>query len=75
MVLFSKQELPGSALAVAKLLKKEMLESGIKASMALGGITGYMVDLLEEGLVEGYYGYSMFSFERSRVYKQKSKTF
>ena len=43
----------GSALAVAKFLKKEMLESGIKASMALGGITGYMVDLLEEGLVEG----------------------
>lgn len=41
----------GSTLAVAKILKEDMKNDGVRASMALGGITGYMVDMLEEGLV------------------------
>lgn len=42
----------GAALAVTRFLRTEMIEKGIKASFALGGITKPMVDLLEEGLVE-----------------------
>lgn len=42
----------GSALAVTRFLRESMLQDGIKASFALGGITKAMVDLLQEGLVE-----------------------
>ena len=42
----------GASLAVSRFLKESMLEDGIKASFALGGITNAMVELLEEGLVE-----------------------
>lgn len=41
----------GSSLAVTRYLKEHMKTNGIKASFALGGITGPMVELLEEGLV------------------------
>ena len=41
----------GSALAVTRYLKQNMVEDGIKASFALGGITQPIVELLEEGLV------------------------
>ena len=39
----------GASLAVAGFLKDIMLERNIKGSYALGGITGYMVDMLEAG--------------------------
>ncbi|EOT38485.1 citrate lyase subunit alpha [Enterococcus columbae] len=42
----------GASLAVSRFLREAMLEKGIKASFALGGITNAMVELLEEGLVE-----------------------
>ena len=42
----------GSSLAVAYYLGKMMEEKGVKASFALGGITGTMVDLLNRGLVK-----------------------
>ncbi len=41
----------GASLAVSRFLKDAMIEDGIKASFALGGITNAMVELLEEGLV------------------------
>lgn len=41
----------GASLAVTRFLKDSMIEDGIKASFALGGITNAMVELLEEGLV------------------------
>ena len=41
----------GASLAVTRFLKDSMIEYGIKASFALGGITNAMVELLEEGLV------------------------
>ena len=41
----------GASLAVTRFLKDSMIEDGIKASFALGGITKAMVELLEEGLV------------------------
>lgn len=42
----------GASLASARFLKEKMIEKGIKASFALGGITGQIVQLHEEGLVK-----------------------
>lgn len=42
----------GASLAVASFLKEIMLRRGIRGSYALGGITGYIVDMLEAGLFE-----------------------
>lgn len=39
----------GATLAVAKYLKDIMLREKIQGSFGLGGITGYMVDMLNEG--------------------------
>ena len=39
----------GASLAAAKFLKEIMLKENIKGSFGLGGITGYMVDMLNEG--------------------------
>jgi citrate lyase subunit alpha/citrate CoA-transferase len=42
----------GASLAVSRFLREKMLAGGITASFALGGITGSIVDLHEEGLVK-----------------------
>ncbi|MDY2925534.1 MAG: citrate lyase subunit alpha [Eubacteriales bacterium] len=42
----------GASLAAAKYLKDVMLTEGIHGSFGLGGITGYMVDMLNEGCFE-----------------------
>ena len=39
----------GATLAAAKFLKEIMLEKGIQGSFGLGGITGYLVDMLHAG--------------------------
>ena len=39
----------GASLAAAKFLKDIMLKKGIQGSFGLGGITGYMVDMLKSG--------------------------
>lgn len=42
----------GASLAAVKFIRESMIEQGIKASFALGGITAHMVKLHEEGLIE-----------------------
>lgn len=42
----------GASLAAAKFLKDIMLEKGVKGSFGLGGITSYMVDMLNAGCFE-----------------------
>ncbi len=42
----------GSSLAVAQFLRESMIRKDVKADFALGGITGHMVNLHEEGLVK-----------------------
>lgn len=42
----------GASLAAAKFLKDIMLEKSIRGSFGLGGITGYMVDMLRAGCFE-----------------------
>ncbi len=39
----------GASLAAAKFLKDIMLREGIQGSFGMGGITGYLVDMLREG--------------------------
>jgi len=41
----------GSATATARFLEQKMLRKGIKASFALGGVTGSIVDLHKKGLI------------------------
>jgi citrate lyase subunit alpha/citrate CoA-transferase len=42
----------GASLAAVKFIREKMIESNIKASFALGGITAHMVKMHEEGLIE-----------------------
>ncbi len=42
----------GASLAVTRFIRDEMIRRNIKASFALGGITGQMVKLHEEGLIK-----------------------
>lgn len=42
----------GASLAAVKYLRQSMIDQGIKASFALGGITAHMVKMHEEGLIE-----------------------
>lgn len=42
----------GASLAAVKYLRQSMVEQGIKASFALGGITAHMVKMHEEGLID-----------------------
>lgn len=42
----------GATLAVSRFLRNEMINTGIKATFALGGITKQIVEMHEEGLVK-----------------------
>jgi len=42
----------GATLAVARFLQESMRKDNIKASFALGGLTGHLCGMLEEGLIE-----------------------
>lgn len=53
----------GIALAVTAFMKEAMLERGIKGSFGLGGITGYFVNMLHEGLVDKLLDVQSFDLE------------
>ncbi len=53
----------GTSLAVAKYLKKKMINQNIKGSFASGGITGFLVDMLELGLFEELYDVQCFDLD------------
>lgn len=42
----------GASLAAVKYIRQSMIDNGIKASFALGGITAHMVKMHEEGLID-----------------------
>jgi len=50
----------GASLAVASFLRSYMREKKIKGSFGLGGIGGYMVELLEEGLFSALFDVQSF---------------
>lgn len=56
----------GIPLAVTAFMKQSMLERGVKGSFGLGGITGYFVELLREGLVERLMDVQSFDLEAVR---------
>lgn len=60
----------GTTLAVAKYIRDLMIKKGIKASFACGGITGYFVQMLEEGLIERLYDVQCFDLEAVRSIKE-----
>jgi citrate lyase subunit alpha/citrate CoA-transferase len=50
----------GTSLAVADLVKRKMYERKIKGSFGCGGITGYFVDMLEEGYFQTLFDVQCF---------------
>ncbi|MCF4150799.1 citrate lyase subunit alpha [Dethiosulfovibrio sp. F2B] len=50
----------GASLAVAAFVRDYMREKKIKGSWGCGGITGYMVSMLEEGLFDGLFDVQSF---------------
>ena len=50
----------GISLAVAQEVKQSMIDNNVKGSWASGGITAYMVDMLEQGLFEELFDVQCF---------------
>ncbi len=55
----------GASLAVTRFLRERMLQENIKASFVLGGITGSVVDLYNEGLVKRILDVQSFDLKAS----------
>jgi citrate lyase subunit alpha/citrate CoA-transferase len=68
-------------LAVTRFLREKMLQKGIAASFALGGITGSIVDLYQEGLVKKILDVQSFdlkaaeSLKNNRFHQQISASY
>ncbi len=66
----------GAALAAARFLREKMLEKGITATYALGGITGHIVQMHEEGLIQRLLDVQSFdltaveSLQKNRFHQQ-----
>ncbi|MDL2226060.1 citrate lyase subunit alpha [Deltaproteobacteria bacterium OttesenSCG-928-M10] len=56
----------GASLATAHYVSRMMEKDRIAGSFALGGITGYMVDMLEKGLFKALYDVQSFDLESVR---------
>ncbi len=56
----------GASLAVARFLRDMMLRDNITASFALGGITGSIVDLHEEGLIKKILDVQSFDLQAAK---------
>lgn len=59
----------GASLAVTRFLREAMIERNIQASFALGGITGAMVKLHEEGLIRRLLDVQSFDLEAAQSLK------
>ena len=53
----------GASLAAAKYLKEIMLAKGIKGSFGMGGVTGYIVDMLNSGCFESILDVQCFDLD------------
>lgn len=60
----------GTSLAVAKEVKDAMARHNIKGSFASGGITEYMVDMLEEGFFQELYDVQCFDLRATESVKK-----
>ncbi len=59
----------GTSMAVAQLLKNRMTALGVKGSFASGGITGFLVDMLENGLFERLHDVQCFDLKAVESYR------
>src|SRR5690625_769567 len=53
----------GVSLAVTAYLREYMIENNIKGSFASGGITGYLTDMLEEGVFDALFDVQCFDLQ------------
>ncbi len=60
----------GASLAVAKYVREEMLKRNIKGSFGIGGITSYMVKMLEDGLFHTLFDVQSFDMEAVRSIRE-----
>ncbi|HWP52369.1 MAG TPA: citrate lyase subunit alpha [Clostridia bacterium] len=65
----------GASLAVADYLKRIMLAKNIQGSYALGGITGYMVDMLESGCFQAIQDVQCFDLRAVASLRDNPKHF
>lgn len=63
----------GTSLAVAAYVKEKMQEQKIKGSFASGGITGYLVDMLNEGLFDSLYDVQCFDLQAVQSISQNPR--
>ncbi len=63
----------GASLAVAHFLGQHMAKEGITGSFLMGGITGYLVDLLEKGLFTSILDVQGFDLEALRSLKSNPR--
>lgn len=59
----------GASLAVARFLREKMIRKDIRASFALGGITGSIVEMHEEGLIKKILDVQSFDLRAARSLK------
>jgi citrate lyase subunit alpha/citrate CoA-transferase len=59
----------GAALATTRFLREKMLARNIKANFALGGITGQIVKLHEEGLIKKLLDVQSFDLDAAESLK------
>ncbi|WP_040210109.1 citrate lyase subunit alpha [Clostridium polynesiense] len=62
----------GTSLAVAKEVKEMMIKDNIKGSFASGGITGYLVEMLKEGLFESILDVQCFDIDAVNSFASNS---
>ena len=60
----------GASLAAAKYLKDIMIRKNIKGSYGLGGITAYMVDMLNSGCFKALYDVQCFDLDAVRSIRE-----
>jgi len=63
----------GASLAVAKYLKELMLREDIKGSFGMGGITAYLVDMLEAGCFEALMDVQCFDLRAVQSIRENPK--
>jgi citrate lyase subunit alpha/citrate CoA-transferase len=63
----------GSSLATAYYLREKMRQAGIKGSFGMGGITGFFVSMLEEGLLESLIDVQCFDLEAVESIKKNKQ--
>ncbi len=62
----------GISLAVTSFLRDYMIENNIKGSFASGGITGYLTDMLEEGLFDTLFDVQCFDLKAIESLKKNA---